>query len=129
MPHFRWKDAAKECSAILEAAPNQAAALKTRAKAYEQQGLFKQALSDVQVGRTRGQGCFGRSMHAGGADKGVNSAFFGRWAGNPQRAPASPARRGGGGAVLPLLHSTASRSGMHCMLCMHVARTCKCMLN
>lgn len=45
----RFKEAAKEASAVLELTPGSAAALKTRAKAYEAQGLLKQALADVQV--------------------------------------------------------------------------------
>lgn len=49
MPTARYKEAVKEATSILEAQPGSAAALKTRAKAYEQLGLFKQALSDAQA--------------------------------------------------------------------------------
>ena len=37
----------KECTSALEVVPNSLRALQRRAKAYEQQGLYKQALSDV----------------------------------------------------------------------------------
>ncbi|GLC33808.1 hypothetical protein PLESTM_000121800 [Pleodorina starrii] len=43
----RYKEAVKECTSALEVAPNSVRALQRRAKAYEQQGLFKQALADV----------------------------------------------------------------------------------
>ncbi len=39
----------KECSSALEVAPNNIRALQRRAKAYEQQGLYSQALADVQT--------------------------------------------------------------------------------
>jgi len=39
----------KECSSALEAAPNSSKALRSRAKALEKQGLYKQALADIQV--------------------------------------------------------------------------------
>mmetsp|Transcript_5803 Transcript_5803/g.16302 ORF Transcript_5803/g.16302 Transcript_5803/m.16302 type:complete len:613 (-) Transcript_5803:272-2110(-) len=43
------KEAAKECSNALAIAPGNAKALLWRSKAYEAQGLYKQALSDVQA--------------------------------------------------------------------------------
>ncbi|KAG2446112.1 hypothetical protein HXX76_000711 [Chlamydomonas incerta] len=43
----RYKEAVKECSSALEVAPNSVRALQRRAKAFEQQGLFKEALADV----------------------------------------------------------------------------------
>lgn len=45
----RPKEAAKECSNALAIAPGNAKALLWRSKAYEAQGLYKQALSDVQA--------------------------------------------------------------------------------
>lgn len=49
----RYKDAVKECGSALEAVPNSAKALRSRAKALEKQGLYKQALADIQaVNRT-----------------------------------------------------------------------------
>lgn len=45
----RAKEAAKECSNALAISPGYAKALLWRSKAYEQQGLYKQALSDVQT--------------------------------------------------------------------------------
>jgi tetratricopeptide (TPR) repeat protein len=50
--HFvpcRFKEAAKECSNALDIAPNSAKALQRRARSLEQQGLYKQALSDIQA--------------------------------------------------------------------------------
>jgi hypothetical protein len=47
MRYLRHKEAAKEASSLLEVAPNATGALKSRARAYEALGLFKQALSDV----------------------------------------------------------------------------------
>ncbi|KAG2448658.1 hypothetical protein HYH02_006015 [Chlamydomonas schloesseri] len=43
----RYKEAVKECTSALEVAPNSVRALQRRAKAFEQQGLFKEALADV----------------------------------------------------------------------------------
>jgi hypothetical protein len=48
-PPPRFKDAVKECSAALEATPSSSKALRSRAKALEKQGLYKQALADIQV--------------------------------------------------------------------------------
>ncbi|KIY95440.1 hypothetical protein MNEG_12524 [Monoraphidium neglectum] len=45
----RFKEAAKECSNALDIAPNSAKALQRRARSLEQQGLYKQALSDIQA--------------------------------------------------------------------------------
>eukprot|EP00955_Chlamydomonas_euryale_P058652 357161-Chlamydomonas_euryale.AAC.4 len=45
----RPKDAIKACSAALEVQPNHAAALITRAKAYEHMGFYKQALADASA--------------------------------------------------------------------------------
>lgn len=45
----RYKEAVKECTCALDVQPNSVKALSYRAKAYEQQGLYKQALSDVQA--------------------------------------------------------------------------------
>lgn len=45
----RFKDAAKEASNALQLQPNHLKALQRRAKAYESQGLYKQALSDIQA--------------------------------------------------------------------------------
>lgn len=45
----RYKDAVKECGVALEASPASVKALRSRAKALEKQGLFKQALADIQV--------------------------------------------------------------------------------
>jgi len=44
----RNKEAVNECSSALEAAPAYHKALVRRAKAYEQMGHYKQALSDIQ---------------------------------------------------------------------------------
>ena len=46
--HCRYKEAVNECTAALEAQPGYHKALTRRAKAYEQMGHYKQALSDVQ---------------------------------------------------------------------------------
>ena len=43
----RYKEAVKECTSALEVAPNSVRALQRRAKAFEQQGLYKEALADV----------------------------------------------------------------------------------
>jgi hypothetical protein len=40
----------KEASSALEASPSSTKALRSRAKALEKQGLYKQALADIQVG-------------------------------------------------------------------------------
>lgn len=45
----RFKDAARECGNALQLAPNSAKALQRRSRSLEQQGLFKQALSDIQA--------------------------------------------------------------------------------
>ncbi|GIL43557.1 hypothetical protein Vafri_1256 [Volvox africanus] len=45
----RYKEAVKECTSALEVAPNSVRALQRRAKAYEQQGLFKMALADIMA--------------------------------------------------------------------------------
>eukprot|EP00198_Chlamydomonas_reinhardtii_P013174 XP_001702511.1 predicted protein [Chlamydomonas reinhardtii] len=42
----RYKEAVKECTSALEVAPNSVRALQRRAKAFEQQGLYKEALAD-----------------------------------------------------------------------------------
>jgi hypothetical protein len=44
-----FTDAVKECGKALELAPTSTKALRHRARAYEQQSLFKQALNDIQV--------------------------------------------------------------------------------
>ena len=44
----RHKEAINECTAALEVSPGYHKALTRRAKAYEQMGHYKQALSDVQ---------------------------------------------------------------------------------
>lgn len=44
----RFKEAVNECTSALEAIPAYHKALVRRAKAYEQMGHFKQALSDIQ---------------------------------------------------------------------------------
>ncbi|EIE21525.1 hypothetical protein COCSUDRAFT_66932 [Coccomyxa subellipsoidea C-169] len=44
----RYKEAVNECSSALDAVPAYHKALVRRAKAYEQMGHFKQALSDIQ---------------------------------------------------------------------------------
>ncbi len=44
----RYKEAVNECTAALDAQPGYHKALTRRAKAYEQMGHYKQALSDVQ---------------------------------------------------------------------------------
>lgn len=44
----KYKEAVNECTAALEAQPGYHKALTRRAKAYEQMGHYKQALSDVQ---------------------------------------------------------------------------------
>jgi tetratricopeptide (TPR) repeat protein len=44
----RFKEAVNECSSALDAVPAYHKALVRRAKAYEQMGHFKQALSDIQ---------------------------------------------------------------------------------
>ncbi|GIL98935.1 hypothetical protein Vretimale_4252, partial [Volvox reticuliferus] len=45
----RFKEAVKECTSALEVAPNSVRALQRRAKAYEQQGLYKMALADIMA--------------------------------------------------------------------------------
>ena len=47
-PPRRYKEAVNECTAALDNQPNFFKALVRRAKAYEQMGLFKQALNDFQ---------------------------------------------------------------------------------
>ena len=50
MPSPRsYKDAAKECTAALQLAPSSTKALQRRARSLEQQGLYKQALADIQA--------------------------------------------------------------------------------
>lgn len=44
----RYKEAVNECTAALEVSSGYHKALTRRAKAYEQMGQYKQALSDVQ---------------------------------------------------------------------------------
>ena len=44
----RFKEAVNECTSALDAIPSYHKALVRRAKAYEQMGHFKQALSDIQ---------------------------------------------------------------------------------
>ncbi len=46
--HNRFKEAVNECTNALDAIPAYHKALVRRAKAYEQMGHFKQALSDIQ---------------------------------------------------------------------------------
>jgi tetratricopeptide (TPR) repeat protein len=46
---LRFKDAVKECSNALEVLPSSNKALLRRAYSYEKQGLYKQALADLQV--------------------------------------------------------------------------------
>lgn len=46
--YCRYKEATNECSAALEVSPGYHKALTRRAKAYENMGHYKQALSDVQ---------------------------------------------------------------------------------
>lgn len=46
--NHRFKEAVNECSNALDAVPAYHKALVRRAKAYEQMGHFKQALSDIQ---------------------------------------------------------------------------------
>lgn len=45
----KLKEAVKECGTALELAPNSIKALRHRAKALEKQGLYKQALTDIQT--------------------------------------------------------------------------------
>ncbi len=45
----RFKEAAKDASTVLEIQPSSTAALKARAKAYEQLGFLTKALADVQA--------------------------------------------------------------------------------
>ncbi|KAF8067116.1 CLMP1 [Scenedesmus sp. PABB004] len=45
----KLKDAVKECGSALEVSPGSIKALRHRAKALERQGLFKQALTDIQA--------------------------------------------------------------------------------
>ena len=45
---IRFKEAVNECTNALDAIPAYHKALVRRAKAYEQMGHFKQALSDIQ---------------------------------------------------------------------------------
>ncbi|GAX75372.1 hypothetical protein CEUSTIGMA_g2816.t1 [Chlamydomonas eustigma] len=44
----KYKEAVKTCTTVLDQQPTSAGALKTRSKAYEALGFFKQALSDAQ---------------------------------------------------------------------------------
>lgn len=44
----RYKDAVRECSSALTASPGNGKALQRRSRALEQQGLYKQALQDIQ---------------------------------------------------------------------------------
>jgi tetratricopeptide (TPR) repeat protein len=44
----RYKEAVNECSAALDMQPNFFKALLRRGRAYEQMGLYKQALADLQ---------------------------------------------------------------------------------
>eukprot|EP00210_Caulerpa_lentillifera_P004482 g4276.t1 len=51
----RYKEATRECSAALVSAPGFSKALIRRSKAYENQGLYKKALTDIQqVNRSDG---------------------------------------------------------------------------
>jgi tetratricopeptide (TPR) repeat protein len=45
----RFKEAALECTSALELAPANPKALQRRARALEQQGQYKQALSDIEA--------------------------------------------------------------------------------
>jgi tetratricopeptide (TPR) repeat protein len=44
----RYKESINDCTAALDVQPNYFKALCRRAKAYENLGLYKQALSDIQ---------------------------------------------------------------------------------
>lgn len=60
-PPPRFKEASKECGHALAIAPSSAKALQRRARALEQLGLYKQALSDVQAINR----CLGGELGAG----------------------------------------------------------------
>ncbi|GBF89198.1 hypothetical protein Rsub_01915 [Raphidocelis subcapitata] len=81
----KFKHAAKECSNALAIAPTSARALQRRAKSLEQQGLYKQALSDIQA--------INRGPSATDATRDLERRLRDTLAG---RRPASPA-----GAVVP----------------------------
>jgi tetratricopeptide (TPR) repeat protein len=49
LPLRRFKDATRESTNALQLAPSNAKALQRRARSLEQQGLYKQALSDIQT--------------------------------------------------------------------------------
>lgn len=51
----RLKEAVKECGSALEVSPGSIKALRHRAKALEKQGMYKAALTDIQVCTDRGQ--------------------------------------------------------------------------
>ncbi|KAI8470898.1 MAG: hypothetical protein J3K34DRAFT_508325 [Monoraphidium minutum] len=84
----RFKDAARECTAALTAAPGMAKALQRRARSLEMQGLYKAALSDIQaVNRTPAATDESRE-----AERRLRDTLAGR-------RPASPA--GAASAVVP----------------------------
>jgi hypothetical protein len=70
----RYKEAVKECNLALEVQPQSVIALKRRASAYEQQGLFKQALTDI----TKVNGSEGASAETKEAEKRLKDIMAGR---------------------------------------------------
>jgi hypothetical protein len=90
-PH-RFKDAARECSAVIDLDATNAAALRHRARALEKQGLFKQALADIQA-VNRGSAA---SDDSRAAEKRLKELLAGAWrAAGRARAAAQAARRAG----------------------------------
>lgn len=103
-PPARFKDAAKECSTALEIQPSSFKGLYFRAKALEQQGLYKMALADVQAINKSD----GATDETRDAEKRLKDIMAGRRSGpvNGDSAPARPAGRAGG--RLPLFVAKCS---------------------
>jgi hypothetical protein len=95
----------KECTSALELAPANPKALQRRARSLEQQGMYKQALADIQAvnrwgggrGGGRGRGYGGKGCGGGGG----NSRRIGRHSAAKRRLPARLWR--------PLLHPLIPR--------------------
>ncbi|GBF87664.1 hypothetical protein Rsub_00375 [Raphidocelis subcapitata] len=101
----QYKEAVDECSSALTIAPSSAKALQRRARSLEQQGLYKQALADIQaVNRSDAA-----SKESRDAERRVRDALAGRrpaglGAASALAAPAAapaPAAAGRNGAPAP----------------------------
>jgi tetratricopeptide (TPR) repeat protein len=95
----RFKEAVKECTSALSIAPSLSKALRSRAKALEQLGLYKQALADVQA-LNRGDAANDESREA---ERRLKDTMSGRRSGSGAAASATngaaPLQRAAGRAA------------------------------